>query len=96
MVKNMENEVIPRFVRTFAIVTFDSESWIDADEDDSTLAGKGKSRVWMFSTENREKNKIPTSSEDFSLNVIIVNVCAGLVNYISVGLNISVSMCLCV
>ena len=32
MLKNNENEVIPRFVGTFVIDTFDSESLIDADE----------------------------------------------------------------
>ena len=42
MVKDSENENIPSSVGTFVIVTFDSESWIDADKDDSTLAGKGK------------------------------------------------------
>ena len=88
MVKDNENEVTPSFVGTFVIVTFDSESWIDADEDDSTLAGKGKCNskeqsLKGFLQKTSKKNKILTFSKYFSPNVVIVNAsCAGLVNYI--------------
>ena len=66
MVKYDENKVTPSFAGTFVTVTFDSESWIDADEDDSTLAGKGKCNSKEQGLKGfLQKNKILTSIRYF-------------------------------